>query len=232
MVVPSQSSYDPSYHLSYGDVLVDNTETPAFLEVRIKASKTDLFRKGVSVFLGVTSRDLYPAAANLEYMVHRGSQQGPFFIFTDGSFLTRDQFVNAVRATLDRRGVDSSHYAGQSFHIGAATTYKDTRQVGKFCIHGLHPNLKKNPLLHHRHALEPTCMTFSFLHFQHIVSRIVCTHGYWGLGCFGGMLMQIYASTQLIITAWVRGNAIISGQCGCDNHVLTQGHLVLGWKST
>ena len=43
VVVPSQTSYDPSCHLSYGDVLVDNTRAPFFVEVRIKASKTDPF---------------------------------------------------------------------------------------------------------------------------------------------------------------------------------------------
>ncbi len=51
VVVPSQSGYDPTYHLRYGDVLVDNTKAPSFLEVRLKASKTDPFRKGVSVFV-------------------------------------------------------------------------------------------------------------------------------------------------------------------------------------
>lgn len=122
VVVPSQSGYDPSCHLSYGDVLVDNTKAPTFLEVRIKASKTDPFRKGVSVFLGVTGGELCPVAANLNYMIRRGSHQGPFFLFANGSFLTRERFVNAVREALDKRRVDSSRYAGHSFRIGAATT--------------------------------------------------------------------------------------------------------------
>ena len=69
VVVSLQSSYDPSYHLSYGDVLVDNTKVPMFLEIQIKASKTDPLRKGVSVFLCVTGGDLCPVAANLDYMV-------------------------------------------------------------------------------------------------------------------------------------------------------------------
>ena len=85
VVVPSQAGYDPAFHLSYGDVMVDNTRAPTFLEVRIKASKTDPFRKGVSVFLGVTGRELCPVAANLDYtcMIHRGSRQGPF-LFANG----------------------------------------------------------------------------------------------------------------------------------------------------
>ena len=50
---------------------MDITKAPEFLEVRIKASKTDLFRIGVSVFLGVTGGDPCPIADNLDYMVRR-----------------------------------------------------------------------------------------------------------------------------------------------------------------
>jgi len=46
----------------------------------------------------------------------------PFFMFQDGRFLTRDRFVAQVRRALQTAGVDSSQYAGRSFHIGAATT--------------------------------------------------------------------------------------------------------------
>ena len=95
--------------------------TMCFCGFLIKASKTDPFRKGVSVFLGATHGELCPVAATLDYMVCRGSLGG-LFLFADGSFLTRDRFVNAVRAALERRGVDSSRYAGHSFRIGAATT--------------------------------------------------------------------------------------------------------------
>ena len=122
VVVPSQTSYDASSHLSYGDVLVDNTIAPTFLQVRIKASKTDPFLKEVSVFLGVTGCELCPVAATLDYMVRRGSTPGPFFTFANGSHLTRDRFVQAVRAALNQVGVDSTQYAGHSFRIGAATT--------------------------------------------------------------------------------------------------------------
>ena len=84
--------------------------------------KTDPFRKGVSVYLGVAGGELCPVAAILDYMVRRGSYKGPFFTFADGSFLTRDRFVQVVRSALDCAGVNSSHYAGHSFRIGAATT--------------------------------------------------------------------------------------------------------------
>ena len=122
VVSPSRSYYDPAVHLCLGDVRVDSPILPSLVEVRLKASKTDPFRRGVSVFLGVTGCTLCPVAAILDYMVRRGSAAGPFFSFSDGGFLTRDRFVQEVRAALSCAGVDSSAFAGHSFRIGAATT--------------------------------------------------------------------------------------------------------------
>ena len=73
VVVPSASNYDPAVHLSHGDVRAENTASPQYLEIRIKASKTDPFRKGVSIYVGRGSCDLCPVAAVLNYMVQRGS---------------------------------------------------------------------------------------------------------------------------------------------------------------
>lgn len=39
----------------------------------------------------------------------------------DGSPLTRDAFVNAVKQALLSAGIDNSAYSGHSFRIGAAT---------------------------------------------------------------------------------------------------------------
>jgi hypothetical protein len=109
-------------HLTFQDVKVDNRESPQFLKVCIKRSKTDPFRQGVSVFLGRTNGPLCPVAAILSYMVWRGHGAGPFFTFSDGRYLTRDRFVRAVRCALQRAGVDPTRYAGHSFRIGAAMT--------------------------------------------------------------------------------------------------------------
>ena len=122
VVVPSDREYDASVHLSYGDVRVDSTENPQFIEVAIKASKTDPFRKGVTVYLGRTSSDLCPVSAVLAYMVQRGTEAGPFFWYTKDRFLTRERLVAAMRAALDSAGMESHKYAGHSFRIGAATT--------------------------------------------------------------------------------------------------------------
>ena len=122
VVIPSDSSFDPSVHPTAADVNVDSHASPSYLAIRIKASKTDPFRQGVTIYLGRTNYKLCPVASVLSYLVKRGRTPGPLFIFDDGRYLTRDRFVKAVREALDAAGVDASKYAGHSFRIGAATT--------------------------------------------------------------------------------------------------------------
>ncbi len=121
-VVPSESEYDPHVHLNYGDAKVDNTAHPQFMLVRIKASKTDPYRKGVSIYLGTTGSDLCPVAAMLDYMVRRGPAPGPMFTFEDGRLLTRARLVSHLRGALKAAGYAPEKYAGHSFRSGAATT--------------------------------------------------------------------------------------------------------------
>ena len=112
IVVPSDSDYDAGTHLSYGDVRLDNSVDPQFLEVCIKASKTDPFHKGVQIYLGRTGTDLCPVVAAVNYMVQRGDDSGPFFRYSRSKFLTRERFVNEVRKVLDAAGIDSCNYTG------------------------------------------------------------------------------------------------------------------------
>eukprot|EP00731_Ephydatia_muelleri_P013916 Em0007g1226a len=107
---------------SYGDVKIDAIRNPSYIEVTIKASKTDPFRKGVKVYLGVTGVTLCPVASILSYMVSRGSRTGPFFSFSDQRPLTRDRLVKEVCQAMRTSGIDDKLYSGHSFRIGAATT--------------------------------------------------------------------------------------------------------------
>ena len=62
ITVPTQTDYDSSTHLSYGDIMFDSKASPTFVQVNIKASKTDPFRKGVAICMGGTNNDLCPLA--------------------------------------------------------------------------------------------------------------------------------------------------------------------------
>ena len=120
--VAPDSNFDPSQHLTYTDIAVDNLVDPKHLQVNIKQSKTDPFRMGVKVWIGRTGGDLCPIAAILSYMALRGPGEGPLFRFQNGSPLTRQKLVNKLREVLQRVGIDCSKYSAYSFRIGAATT--------------------------------------------------------------------------------------------------------------
>lgn len=122
IVVPDDASFDSSIHLATGDVKVDDVRDPQFLEVQIKASKTDPFRLGVSIYIGRTGTDICPVAAILAYAVQRGTTPSPFFRFSGTQALTRARLVKAVREALSAAGVEAHQYSGHSFRIGTATT--------------------------------------------------------------------------------------------------------------
>ena len=119
--IPADSAFDERAHLSFNDVEVDSLKEPTTVRVRIKASKTDLFRVGVYIFVGKTGNSLCTVTAILTYMVARGPGPGPFFFFQDGKPLTRARFVARVKETLAAAGVDHSSYSSHSFRSGAAT---------------------------------------------------------------------------------------------------------------
>ena len=121
VTVPSISEYDPDGHLSEGDVSLDSLNQPSVVQIHIKASKMDPFRKGVYVYLGKTGNDLCPVVAVASYLVVRGRQPGPFFRFASGTPLSRELFVKHIRAALRPYDVDVNSYSGHSFRIGAAT---------------------------------------------------------------------------------------------------------------
>ena len=122
ITTPSLKEYDAEVHLSFGDISLDSTHNPTVAQVRIKASKTDPFRQGISIFLGRTDTLLCPIAALTAYMATRGCSQGPFFHFPDHQPLTRQLLVEHLRRALQATGLDPKKFAGHSFRIGAATT--------------------------------------------------------------------------------------------------------------
>ena len=122
VVTPGDDIFDPTCHLAQGDVRINDLQDPKFVVVRIKSSKTDPFRQGVSIYLGRARDSLCLVAAVLGYMVQRGTEGGPFFNFEDGRLLTRGRFVSEVRKAITEMGHNGALYAGHSFQIGAATT--------------------------------------------------------------------------------------------------------------
>ena len=120
--VPTLAGYDRAVHLSMADVSMDSAASPSVVSLRIKESKTDPFRSGVTVHLGRTDRDLCPVAALLSFVADRGLQPGPLFVHHDGRPVTRQWLVNRVREAIAFAGMDPTPFSGHSFRSGAATT--------------------------------------------------------------------------------------------------------------
>ena len=122
LTVPEGTRFDDATHLTLGDLAVDRREYPSILQVCLKASKTDPFRRGVDVCVGVTGNRLCPVKAMLAYLRARGSEPSPLFQLQDSSPLTRAQFVSEVQRALSQAGIPSEGFTGHSFCRGAATT--------------------------------------------------------------------------------------------------------------
>ena len=120
--VPTDAQYDAGVHLSLSDIGFDDGSHPRVMKVTIKQSKTDPFRKGVTLVLGRTFKLPCPVAAMAAYVVIRGVKPGPLFHFKDGRLLTRKRFVDVILSGLHASGIDASKYNGHSFRIGVATT--------------------------------------------------------------------------------------------------------------
>ena len=58
VTLPSDSAFDPATHLTFDDIIVDDITNPTLLKLRLKASKTDPFRKGVDIVVGKTNNKL------------------------------------------------------------------------------------------------------------------------------------------------------------------------------
>ena len=111
----------PQQMLLVGDVSVDSHTSPSFIAVHLRHSKTDMFGRGVCIYLGRVPGHICPVKAILSYLVLRGNRPGPLFVFTDGTPLSRTRLVVAVRGALQSRGVEAGDFSGHSFRIGAAT---------------------------------------------------------------------------------------------------------------
>ena len=115
---PSSSFYHPLLHLSTSDVVPDFALR--FLLDRIKASKTDPFRSSAIIRLPVVDSFCCPYTNCLHYLLlRRRLPPGPFFVLSDGSFLTRAHVQSMLAAAFPRLapGLVSSH----SFRAGGAS---------------------------------------------------------------------------------------------------------------
>ena len=118
--VPSLASFSPSSHLGVQDIAVDSPSTPSCTRLKIKASKTDPFRKGAFIHIGLGRPPLCAVHSLLSYLAHRGNVPGPLFLFQNGQPLSRSLLTDWLRQILASANIPGN-FSSHSFRIGAAT---------------------------------------------------------------------------------------------------------------
>lgn len=118
--VPSLACFSPSIHLTVLDIAVDAPSSPSCMRVKIKASKTDPFRKGSDIHIGLGRHPLCAVQAMMAYLLQRGSSPGPLFRLRDGQPLSRGLLTKWLRQIMAAAGI-AGNFSSHSFRIGAAT---------------------------------------------------------------------------------------------------------------
>ncbi|GLB44052.1 hypothetical protein LshimejAT787_1502360 [Lyophyllum shimeji] len=122
--VRSQEKFSLALHLTRGSVSFSILADATFCRVELFASKTDLFRKGVSVVLaagpGVVTCPL--VAFKQMFTKQPAPPNAPLFMRRSGKPLTHKFFIEAVCSALLATGFEANKYTGQSFRQGTAAS--------------------------------------------------------------------------------------------------------------
>ncbi len=149
----SYAAFDPSWQLSRGALAFHPAGDPApsLVELTIPSSKTDPFRTGVTLTIGLAS-DPACCAVRLLHRLCRTyplASSAPLFSLPSGRPFSRTHLVDAIRLLLPRLGLQPEHYAGHSFRIGGATAaanmgYSDyeIKVLGRWVSHAYIPYLR------------------------------------------------------------------------------------------
>ena len=92
--------------------------------LKLRASKTDIFRRGVDINLFQSNSDICPVASLKRYISSRIPlvPKEPFFIMSNNQALSRTFFLDSLKSLLRALGFNADLYNGHSFRIGAATS--------------------------------------------------------------------------------------------------------------
>ncbi len=121
------SSYTESsdqHALCVHDIVIDTQK----MLVHLRQSKTDPFRRGISINIFATNNEVCPVAAMQQYLAVRPhSVSQSLFLLENGSPMTRKVFIDNLKFVLRCLGIDDSKFNGHSLRIGAATTCSKLR---------------------------------------------------------------------------------------------------------
>ena len=116
---PSPTHYLRQLHLLRQDITIRKEG----MEVHIKGSKTDQFKKSTTLHVARLDMPTCPVRAMEKFLgqsSHKNSR--PLFTFHNGRFLTRIDVSSMTKSLLAHTVRDVSLYSSHSYRIGAATT--------------------------------------------------------------------------------------------------------------
>ena len=90
------------------------------MRVTIKASKTDPFRKGADLHIGLGSLPLCAVPAMMAYLFMWGNAPGSLLMLQDGCPLSRVLLTDWLRQLFSAASI-TGNFSSHSFRIGAAT---------------------------------------------------------------------------------------------------------------
>ena len=115
-------TFDPQTDLCLGDISMSKSS----FNLQLKDSKTDIFRKGITIPYYATGKLACPVRLMKNHIDSRlksgAKAEAPLFITAKGTVLDRQTFITTIKSTISELGLDPSTYNGHSFRIGAATT--------------------------------------------------------------------------------------------------------------
>lgn len=118
-------TFDPAANLCMGDIKFCTSH----VDIRLKQSKADPFRKGIHIKLFCMRDRTCPYCLLMRYFSVRkslfpssSSDSTSFFVDSLGQPLTRTEFLSLLKQTLQAAGLSDTAYTGHSFRIGAATS--------------------------------------------------------------------------------------------------------------
>lgn len=119
-------TFNPAINLTRGSIkfLPDMDHADRAI-LTLPASKTDPFRKGVSIVIAAAPGSITCPVAAVREVIQAapGDTSSPLFEgFATGIALTRDLFITRLKTLLFANGYDSSLYSGHSFRRGAASS--------------------------------------------------------------------------------------------------------------
>ena len=115
------SSFDARVRLTVKEIRIDQHTNPREVFLRIKCAKTDPFRQGHTIRLGLSGKEVCAVKALLLHLHWREGDAAPLFHHTTGLPLTRATLTTRLKTTVGQAGL-KGNFSCHCFRIGAATS--------------------------------------------------------------------------------------------------------------